>query len=94
MIGTRLSRRVVAIRARHGQGKRHDTAQEAVIRAAARTQGRDDTMRDTASQACDTVDAGPATRRCARCLGAVRATCAHRLGQGVHLVHPTQFWTQ
>ena len=45
----------VAIRARHGQGKRHDTTHEAVIHVAARARGRVDTMRDTASQACDTV---------------------------------------
>ena len=37
------------------------------------------------------------TDQCMRGLGAVRAAwayCAHGLSQGVHLVHPTQFWTQ
>ena len=79
----------VAIRARHGQGKRHDTVQEAAIRcrklryAQQRPRaGRGDTMRDTASQAYDTAGAGPATRRCARCLGAVHAAYTCNLGSG------------
>ena len=34
---------------------------------------------------------GPRHSRDTAGMGAVRAACVHRLGQGVHLVHPTQF---
>ena len=53
---------------------------------------------DTASQACDMAShrlrQGPRHDRDTTFLGTVRAACAHKLVQGVHLVHPTQFWTQ
>ena len=67
--------------------------------------GRRATRCDTARHACDTAGAGPATRhtachdtaQCARYLGTVNAAWVHRARSqgplGVHLVHPTQFWT-
>ena len=41
--------------------------------------------------ACDTAPCTPRRSHDTTGLGTMRAACARRLGQGVHLVHPTQF---